>query len=365
MNGKITMSRRGRTGSTSGILAGSSSFSFFSSIFLPRSSVSGGGSLFLFPGHGDDGLAAPPVLQTRKRDRQDASLQPGGGLRHVDRRVEKDRAREAAMGPLHAQEGGGGGSAALAPLAAHHQLPVAARDVQRVGGQAGHLDHDRERAPALEHVHARQPVAEAGAVGPVELDQAADELAQLLMEQGQVRMARARRLLHETHESSGTSRVQGKRGVKQTATAASGPRLLRASTELEPRQRAVAALRPHSRPAQLRLMTMRVRSSVALVPWENRSSSRRISASSAGASRLRPWRTSSARRASPNSSSSWFQVSVTPSENTTSTSPWSSRVVACSYAPSSNRPSTTPPVVRESSVPSARTTMGGLWPALT
>src|SRR5438309_9949017 len=133
MNGKITMSRRGRTGSTSGIFGCSSSLSRLSSSFLSSSflsssfltsSVIGEGSLFFFPGDGDDGLAAPSVLEARKGDRQQASREVGRRLRHVHGRVEEDRAREAPVRPLHAQEAGHAG-AALPPLPAHHHLAVA------------------------------------------------------------------------------------------------------------------------------------------------------------------------------------------------------------------------------------------------
>src|SRR5688500_16304642 len=94
MNGKITMSRRGSTGRTSGILAGSSSFLSSSVIGVLASALSSliashrmnrrfgaeeslrsenahlGGSFFRLPGDDDDGLPAAPVLQARERDRQ-------------------------------------------------------------------------------------------------------------------------------------------------------------------------------------------------------------------------------------------------------------------------------------------------------
>src|SRR5437773_6254300 len=157
MNGKITMSRRGRTGRTSGIFAGSSSLSLRSSSVIgvlasaaSSSSASrratrrvgdngkpplGKRSLasFFFPGDGDDRFAAPPVLQARKGDRQYPGREVGGGLGDIHGRVEEDRAAEAAVGPLHAQEAGHAGGAGLAPLPAHHELSIAARDAQRLG----------------------------------------------------------------------------------------------------------------------------------------------------------------------------------------------------------------------------------------
>src|SRR5438093_11996722 len=151
MNGKITMSRRGRTGRTSGIFAGSSSLSLRSSsvIGVLASAASSSSAsrrvtrrvgdrgkpplgkrslIFFFPGDGDDRFAAPPVLQARKGDREHAGREVGGGLGDIHGRVEEYRAAEAAVGPLHAPAAGHAGGAGLAPLSAHHELAIAARD---------------------------------------------------------------------------------------------------------------------------------------------------------------------------------------------------------------------------------------------
>src|SRR5262245_66681273 len=118
MNGKITMSRSGSTGRTSGILTGASS--------LRRSSVTWSSPAALLasilrPLYGNHGTLAAAVLQPRQGDGQQACRQPGLGLPQVHRALDRDRARETPLGPLQAQEGGVG-HPALAPLAADHEL---------------------------------------------------------------------------------------------------------------------------------------------------------------------------------------------------------------------------------------------------
>src|SRR5688572_17409055 len=112
MNGKITMSRSGSTGSASGIFGGASS-----SLWSRRRSSFIGVSLFwVLRFHGDDGLPAAPVLQPGDGDGQEAVAQPGLRAAQVERQVELDHAREAALRPLHAEEAGGARRARLPPL---------------------------------------------------------------------------------------------------------------------------------------------------------------------------------------------------------------------------------------------------------
>src|SRR5262249_62123488 len=96
MNGKITMSRRGRTGRTSGILGGSSS--------LRRPSV-----MVTVPFHGDHGLAPAPVLQAGQAGGQ----KPPGGRR------------------LRWGAGDGHGGGGQAPVAPPGPLPAGGRGAAR------------------------------------------------------------------------------------------------------------------------------------------------------------------------------------------------------------------------------------------
>src|SRR6185295_20285768 len=91
MKGKMTMSRRVRTGSTSGILGGSSSFRRPSAIAL---------SAF----HGNLDLAAPPVPQPGQGQGEHAVLEGRSRLLQVDGHVEGHGAGETSLGPLDAQE---------------------------------------------------------------------------------------------------------------------------------------------------------------------------------------------------------------------------------------------------------------------
>src|SRR6185436_1014944 len=91
MNGKMTMSRSGSTGRTSGILGGSSSLRRPSAIAL---------SAF----HGNLDLAAPPVPQPGQGQGEHAVLEGRTRLLQVDGYVEGHGAGEAPLGPLDAQE---------------------------------------------------------------------------------------------------------------------------------------------------------------------------------------------------------------------------------------------------------------------
>src|SRR4029077_17699671 len=106
MNGKMTMSRRGRTGRTSGTLGVSSLPGV--RVAASGSSVMGvPGSSFLFlPLDDDHGGAAATVLQPRHADGEDPAIEAGLRAAHVHRHVEGDKAREAPLRPLHTQEAG-------------------------------------------------------------------------------------------------------------------------------------------------------------------------------------------------------------------------------------------------------------------
>src|SRR4029450_6513457 len=117
MNGKITMSRSGRTGSVSGILTGSSSF-FGSSL-----TVSSG----LLADDFDDGLAAAPVLEAGQQDGEHAAVEARLRLPHVDRRLHRHRADGPALRARHAEEAGDARGPGVAPLAGHGQLALTVR----------------------------------------------------------------------------------------------------------------------------------------------------------------------------------------------------------------------------------------------
>src|ERR1044071_1642071 len=111
MNGKITMSRRGRTGRTSGTL-GVSSLPVGAAPATVGSSLMGvlaalrktppcvlavavpDSSFLALPLDDDHGGPPPPVFQPRHADGEEAAGQPGLRAAHVHGHVERHQARE-------------------------------------------------------------------------------------------------------------------------------------------------------------------------------------------------------------------------------------------------------------------------------
>src|SRR5262249_3977453 len=118
MKGKITMSRSGSTGRTSGIFGVSSSFSFLiSSVIL------------LLPLDGDHGLPAPALLEAGQGDDQEARFEASLRLAQVHGAFQGYRPLEAPARPLEAHVVLPGPRPPRAALAADHDLALAADDL--------------------------------------------------------------------------------------------------------------------------------------------------------------------------------------------------------------------------------------------
>ena len=80
-----------------------------------------------------------------------------------------------------------GARAAGPALARHDEAVVAVGDLQRLRGQARHLDHHDQPASRLEDVHRRAPLAARQVLGAVEEGEPVEELVHLLLQQGERR----------------------------------------------------------------------------------------------------------------------------------------------------------------------------------